>query len=107
MVNVSEIAANINNYFGDCEYKSIADMIDEKIKIIDYVTFDNREGQNSIALKVEIDGAVVRTVTHAKALIDLIATDEVRGILDGGETLDGTIIQKKSRQTGRNYITIQ
>ena len=107
MVNVSEIANNVNNYFDDCEYISIADLIGKPVKVVDYETFENREGQDSIALKLEHDGRVVRTVTHAKALIDLIATDGVRDILDRGDTLDGTIVQKKSKQTGRNYITIQ
>ena len=107
MVNVSELTNNVNNYFADCEYVSIADLIGKPIKIIYFETFENREGQDSIALKLEHDGNVVRTVTHAKALIDLIATDEIRTILDCGDTLDGTIIQKKSKQTGRNYITIQ
>lgn len=107
MAKVSEIATTLNNYFDDCEYISIADLIKEDIKIVDYEKFANREGQDSIALKIEVNGKMARTVTHAKAIIDLVATDEVREILDSGDTLDGTVVQKKSKQTGRNYITIQ
>lgn len=107
MAKISEIATTVNNFFDDYEYVSIANLINEEIKIIDYEKFENREGQDSIALKIEVNGRLARTVTHAKAIIDLVATNEVREILNSGETLEGTIIQKKSKQTGRNYITIQ
>lgn len=107
MAKISEIASIQNNYFEECDYMSITDLLNKPVQVIDIKMFTNREGQDSIALKVEIDGKIVRTVTHAKAVIDLLATEEVRKILDSGETIEGTLVQKKSKQTGRNYITIQ
>lgn len=111
MAKVSEIATTVNNYFEDCKYVPVPELIGKTVEITDYKVFSNREGQDSIALRFEwpgeIGGEVCRTVTHAKAVIDLIATDEVRAILDGGDFIEGTFVQKKSKTTGRNYISLQ
>lgn len=111
MAKISEIASIQNNYFEDCKYVSITDLLNKQIEITDVKMFINREGQDSIAIRFEwpgdIGGEVCRTVTHAKAVIDLLATEEVRKILDSGETIEGCLVQKKSKQSGRNYITIQ
>ena len=111
MAKVSEIASVQNNYFEDCKYIPVPELIGKVIQITDYKVFSNREGQDSIALRFEwagdIGGEVCRTVTHAKAILDLIATDEVRAILDGGDYVEGMLVQKRSKTTGRNYITIQ
>lgn len=111
MVKASEIIEAQNNFFEDCKYVAVPELIGKTMCITDYKVFSNREGQDSIALKFEwlgdIGGEVCRTVTHAKAIIDLIATDKVREILDSGDCIEATLVQKKSKTTGRNYITIQ
>lgn len=106
MARLSDIRPKINDYFSECEYRPIGDLVGRDLVLIDFARFENREGADSMALKLTDGEDSVRTVTHAKAIIDMICCDEVRQALGEGG-VECRIVQKKSEKTGRNYLTLE
>lgn len=106
MARLSDLKPKINEYFPECEYRAIGDLVGKDLVLIDYARFENREGADSMALKLSDGADSVRTVTHAKAIIDMICCDEVRQALGEGG-IECRIVQKRSEKSGRNYLTLE
>lgn len=108
-MKIADLIPKTNEFFPECEYIALGDIIAKPLRIIDYVGFDNREGRPSVALKLKLDadGKTYRTVTHSQAILDILNTDEVRDMLALGEELEATLVQRKSQKTGRLYLTLE
>lgn len=106
MAKLSDIKPKVNDFFPECEYRAIGDLVGRDLILLDFARFENREGADSMALKLSDGGDAIRTVTHAKAIIDMICCDEVRQALEEGD-VECKIVQKRSEKSGRNYLTLE
>lgn len=106
MAKIGDVKKSVNSFFNDVEYIALGDLIGQPISLIDWEIFENKDGVESVALKFAKNGLMGRTVTHSKAIIDLLRQDDIDS-LKGAEPLDGTIVERKSKKTGRTFITIE
>ena len=112
MMNISDLREKTNDYFSDCEYIPMDELIDQDIAILDAVTFENRDGLPTAAMKIaridmagNITAAVYKTTTHAGPIVDMLKSGTVIDLLADGQPIGATIIEKKSKNSNRTYRT--
>lgn len=108
MVKFNDIKPKVNNFYPDASYVPLGDLVGREIVIKAFTRFENREHEDSVAIHFGYPGddGEYRTVTHSKAIIELLLSDEVdQAISEGG--VECTITQRKSEKSGRNYLTLQ
>ena len=112
MRSISDLREKTNDYFSDCEYLAMDELIDQDIAILDAVTFDNRDGLPTAAMKIarmdaqgNITNDVYKTTTHAGPIVDMLKSAQVIDLLAAGEPIGARIIEKKSKNSNRTYRT--
>jgi len=88
MRSISDLREKTNDYFGDCEYIPMDELIDQDIAILDAVTFENRDGLPTAAMKIarmdaqgNITDDVYKTTTHAGPIVDMLKSAQVIDLL--------------------------
>lgn len=112
MRTIGDLREKTNDYFSDCGYVPMDELLDQDIIILDAVTFENRDGLPTAAIKAcypdmegNITGQVFKTTTHAGPIVDMLKTANVVDLLAAGEPIGAKIIEKKSKNSNRTYRT--
>lgn len=112
MQQIADLRASTNKHFADVPYIEMSEIIDQPIAILDAEVFSNRDDVPTVAIRfafVGSDGGIsdeVRmTTTHSGPIVDLMSGQEVRDLLAAGEPIGATVVEKKSKKTGRTYRT--
>lgn len=110
MRSISDLREKTNDYFSDCEYIPMDELIDRDIVILDAAVFENRDGLPTAAIKACYpdqagEPTVIKTTTHSGPIVDMLKTAQVIDLLAAGEPIGAKIIEKKSKNTNRTYRT--
>ena len=112
MRSISDLREKTNDYFSDCAYVPMDELIDIEIAVLDAVTFENRDGLPTAAIKAcYLDNAgnpteqIFKTTTHAGPIVDMLKSAQVIDLLAAGEPIGAKIIEKKSKNRNRTYRT--
>lgn len=109
MAKICDVRESMNNFFPNAEYTALSDVIGKPVEFRDWEIFNNKDDVESVAILFNLVGDEStdrRTVTHSKAVIDLLRQDGISS-LKGIEPLEGTIVEKASKKGGRKYLTIE
>ena len=84
----------------DSEYKSIDDILDKEINIIDTKFFENDKGEGAFIL-CDDGHDMFHLCTHSIGLIGILKNEKVQEMLEEGQPLQGTIVKRKSTKSDR------
>lgn len=87
-------------------FVAINDMVGVPVEFLDVKDFENDKGPG-LYLMFRDEKGIGYTTTHSTALINIFAKPEIRGALDRGDSLTGTIVQRKSKKTGNTYFAVE
>ena len=112
MRSISDLREKTNDYFSDCEYIPMDELIDQEIVILDAAVFDNRDGLPTAAIKAcypdqagDPTEQIFKSTTHSGPIVDMLKSAQVIDLLAAGEPIGAKIIEKKSKNTNRTYRT--
>ncbi len=112
MIQISNLKEKTNDYFSDVPYVPMDELIDVPIVILDAVTFVNKDGLPTAAMRIAYADAngepseqIVKTTTHAGPIVDMLKSPQVTDLLAEGECIGATIIEKQSKNGNRKYRT--
>lgn len=83
-------------------FMPIKDVLGKNITIVAYKNYTKNDSPG-VFIAFTIGGEMKYLATHSVALVRVFQDPEVTGILDGGDTIDAKIVEKKSLRTGRMY----
>ena len=102
IVSMNDLRQNTPFEGVDSEYKSINDVLDRDIKIIDFKTFENDKGEGAFILCKDIETEnVFHLCTHSVGLVGTLKNPKIREVLDTGDVIATKIVQRMSTKSNR------
>ena len=86
----------------DDDFVMLDSLKDQQITIVAYKNYTKDES-DGVFIAFEYKGKMGYTATHAVGIVKTFQNPDVMTALDSGDTITATIIQKKSKKTGRLY----
>lgn len=91
---------------GEDSFTPINDLVGVPVEFYEVKDFENDKGPGLYILFKDEKG-LGYTTTHSGALISIFAKPEIREVLDRGDSIKGTIVQRKSKKTGNTYFAVE
>jgi len=91
------------NPYPDAEYAELDSILDKQITLIDAEVFENKKGKGAHIL-AQIDGKEIRLCTHAVAIADLLAKEELQNALKSGDYIVCKFVKVKSESNPERQV---
>ena len=101
MARISEVKGQ--NPFPDVDFVEIDSILNEPIEILKVETFENLKGPG-IHILASVKGKECRLCSHGVAICDLLGRQEVKDILEGGETIECKFVKVSSKNNPANKV---
>ena len=85
----------------DSEYRSIDEILDKTINVLDTKFFDNDKGEGVFILCENDDDEIFHLCTHSVSLVGTMKNPKVREALDTGDIVATMIVKRKSSKSDR------
>ena len=95
MARISEVKGS--NPFPDVDFIEIDSILNEPIEILKVETFENLKGPG-IHILLSYKGREFRACSHGVAICDLLGRQEVKELLEGGETIECKFVKQQSKK---------
>lgn len=92
---------------GEKDFIPIGDLVGVPVEFIELKEFENDKGPGIYLMLMTEEGDVRYTTTHSGALMSLFAKPEVRLAFVNGDTIKGTIVERRSKKTGNTYFAVE
>lgn len=91
----------------DEDFVMLDTLKDKTITIVGYKNYVKDES-DGVFVAFECDGKLSYTATHAVGIVKAFQNPEVQRILDEeGKAISATVVQRKSKKTGRMYFCFE
>lgn len=87
-------------------FVAVNDLVGVPLEFIEVKDFENDKGPG-LYLMFKDERGLGYTTTHSTALINIFARPEIRSAFERGDSLTGTIVQRKSKKTGNTYFAVE
>ena len=84
----------------ESEYKSIDEILDKTINVLDTKFFDNDKGEGAYVL-CDDGHDIFHICTHSVGLVGVLQNDKVQEMLKQGQPLQAMIVKRKSTKSDR------
>lgn len=92
---------------GVTKFMKIEDLFGKEVSIFAVSHYENDKGEGvAVALKHPEHGDCY-TCTHAVGIVDILKNEALKLLLEGGETVEGTFVRRKSKKSDRMVIALE
>lgn len=92
---------------GVTKFMKIEDLFGKEVSIFAVSHYENDKGEGvAVALKHPEHGDCY-TCTHAVGIVDILKNEALKLLLEGGETVEGTFVKRKSKKSDRMVIALE
>lgn len=89
----------------DDDFVSTKNLIDKRIIVTAYRLF-TKDDSEGVFILFECNGEAHYTVTHSIGIVKTFQNEAVQQAFEDGEHLEARIVERKSKTTGRKYLSI-